>query len=172
MSEIFSHNIRKIEEGDRKWIRDLLVKEWKSPLIVTKGIIHHADSLPGFIAEMNGNRQGLLIYRIEVNQCEIVTLNSVIGRRGIGSALIDTVKKEALTSGCKRLWFITTNDNVDAIRFYQKKGFRLVAVHENAVEESRKLKPEIPITGINGIPIRDEIEMELIIEGKSKGLFM
>jgi hypothetical protein len=59
------------------------------------------------------------------------------------------------------LWVITTNDNVDALRFYQKKGFKLVAVHRNAIEQSRKLKPEIPSVGKNGIPLRDENELEM-----------
>ncbi len=54
-------------------------------------------------------------------------------------------------------------DNMNALRFYQKRRFRLIAVFPNALEESRKLKPEIPLTGIDGIPLRDEIELELIL---------
>jgi GNAT superfamily N-acetyltransferase len=160
---MIAHCIRKIEDGDREWIRDLLIKEWKSPLIVTRGVIHQADSLPGFIAEIGENRQGLLTYNIKLNQCEIVTLNSLLEKQGIGSGLIDAVKKEVSTVRCKRLWLITTNDNVDTIRFYEKKGFKVTAVHKNAVNESRRLKPEIPLTGINEVPICDEIEMELML---------
>jgi ribosomal protein S18 acetylase RimI-like enzyme len=74
------------------------------------------------------------------------------------------VKKSATLKGCRRLWLITTNDNTDALRFYQKHGFMLVAVHRNAIEESRKLKPEIPLIGNNNIPIRDEIELEMMLE--------
>ena len=47
------------------------------------------------------------------------------------------------------------------------RGFRTVAVHSDAVSESRKLKPEIPEIGIDGIPIRDEIEMELRLDSPS-----
>jgi len=60
---------------------------------------------------------------------------------------------------------MTTNDNTAALRFYQKWGFLLVAVHRNAVEQARKLKPEIPLTGIDGIPLRDEIELEVLLKG-------
>jgi GNAT superfamily N-acetyltransferase len=75
--------------------------------------------------------------------------------------LIDAVRQEAQRAGCKRLWLITTNDNLTALRFYQRRGFVLVAVHRNAVELSRKLKPQIPLIGEHGIPIRDEIELEM-----------
>ena len=64
-------------------------------------------------------------------------------------------------AGCTRLWVITTNDNVNALRFYQRRGFCLVTVHRGAVDRSRAtLKPEIPAAGAYGIPLRDEIELE------------
>jgi RimJ/RimL family protein N-acetyltransferase len=73
------------------------------------------------------------------------------------------VSNIALKAGCRRIWLITTNDNTAALRFYQKKGFSLVAVHRNAIERSRQLKPEIPETGNDGIPLRDEIELEIVL---------
>ena len=91
------------------------------------------------------------------------TLQLIEGR-GIGSALIEIVRNMAVKEGCRRLWLITTNDNTAALRFYQKRGFHLVALHRNAVEQSRRLKPEIPETGNGGVPLRDEIELEIILE--------
>lgn len=82
---------------------------------------------------------------------------------GIGSALLDAVKDIAVSDQCKRLWLITTNDNTAALRFYQKRGFSLVAVHRDALEQLRRLKPEIPLFGIDGIPLRDEIKLELLL---------
>jgi len=93
------YHIRKTQEKDRVWIRDLLQKEWGSSLVVSKGVLYHADSLPGFLAEINGNRQGLLTYHISGNEYEIVTLNSHAERQGIGSALIDAVRCEASNVG-------------------------------------------------------------------------
>ena len=104
---------------------------------------------------------GLITYHIAGDQCEIVTLDSLVEGIGIGTALIEAVKQTVLAIGCKRLWLITTNDNLHALGFYQKRGFRLVAVHRNALEQSRKLKPEIPMMGLGGIPIWDEIEIEM-----------
>jgi len=90
-------------------------------------------------------------------------MNSLVEGKGIGSALVDAVKSIAVASKCKRLWLITTNDNTKALRFWQKRGFRLAAIYPGAVEKSRKLKPEIPLIGDDGIPIRDEIELEMIL---------
>jgi acetolactate synthase regulatory subunit len=51
---------------------------------------------------------------------------------------------------------------VDALRFYQRRGFRLAALHAGAVDDSRaRLKPEIPVTGDHGIALRDELELEV-----------
>lgn len=55
----------------------------------------------------------------------------------------------------------SSNDNLNALRFYQKYGFTLVALYPNALAQSRKLKPQIPLIGNDGIPLRDEIELEL-----------
>ena len=155
--------IRPVNEGDHDWMTSLLKEFWASNIVVTRGRIHNTIELPGFLAVQEDKPVGLVTYRIEDNECEIITLNSLIEGIGIGSALIDTVKDTAVTANCKRLWLITTNDNVNALLFYQERGFSLVAVYPNAIEHSRRLKPEIPLVGNNGIPIRDEIELELIL---------
>ncbi|HEY47531.1 MAG TPA: GNAT family N-acetyltransferase [Anaerolineae bacterium] len=149
---------------DQVWVKDLLRERWGSPRIVTRGRVHKVDQLSGFIAEDQETPIGLLTYRIDGDACEIVSLDSLQESGGVGSALVAAVIETSTKHGCKRLWLITTNDNITALRFYQKLGFRLVAVHRNAVDASRELKPEIPLIGMDGIPIRDEIELELRID--------
>jgi len=105
----------------------------------------------------------LVTFQITGDACEIVTLDSLIEDRGIGTGLIEAVSTAASAVGCRRLWLITTNDNLHALGFYQKRGFRLAAVHPGAVDAARKLKPEIPLIGNDGIPIRDEIELEIVL---------
>ena len=118
-------------------------------------------ALPGFVAVGEGGPVGLLTYSIQGERCEIVTLNSFIEGRGVGTRLVESAKGVASESGCTKLWLITTNDNLEALRFYQKRGFVLVAVHRNALDLSRRLKPEIPALGRHAIPLRDEIELEI-----------
>src|SRR5690606_439385 len=148
--------IREKTPEDKGWIVPYMRENWGSEKIVTRNTIHDATEVPGFIAEQNGKPAGIVLYHIKNKDCEIVLLASFVEKRGIGSALIDSVKRAAWLQGCRRLWLITTNDNTPALRFYQRRGFSLVAVYRNAVEESRrKLKPEIPLTGVDGIRIRD-----------------
>jgi len=155
--------IRPINRKDKKWVTALLKEQWAGPVIITRGKVHQANELPGFIAEYEGERAGLITYEITGEECEIVTMNSLAEGKGVGSALIDAVRDVAVKARCKRLWLITSNDNTRALRFYQKYGFSLVAVYRGAIDELRKLKPEIPLTGNDGIPIRDEIELEMTL---------
>jgi len=158
-----SFQIRPLNKEDKAWVARLIKEWWAGPKIITRGKVHYADKLPGFIAVQDGKTAGLITYDIVGDQCEIVSMNSLVEGKGIGSTLIDAVKNVAQKARCKRLWLITTNDNTAALRFYQKRGFLLVAIHRNALEQSRRLKPEIPLIGNDGIPLRDEIELEMIL---------
>jgi GNAT superfamily N-acetyltransferase len=127
-------------------------------------VIHQAVQLPGFVAFINNMPAGLVTYHIVSQEFELVTLDSLAEGRGVGSALIQAVIDVARQQSCKRVWLITTNDNLPAMRFYQKRGFRIKAVYPNALELSRRLKPQIPLTGLDGIPLRDEIELEYLLD--------
>ncbi|OGG30015.1 GNAT family N-acetyltransferase [Candidatus Gottesmanbacteria bacterium RIFCSPLOWO2_01_FULL_49_10] len=157
------YNIQTLDETYRSWAHDLINRKWGPPGIVTRGTLHDTTKLSGFVAIENNEPIGLITYYIEKNECEIVSLNSLKEKHGIGSALIETVVKAAKTRFCRRVWVIMTNDNVHALHFYQKRGFYLRAVYPNALEASRKIKPTIPLTGIDGIPLCDEIELEILL---------
>ena len=73
--------------------------------------------------------------------------------------LIQAIRAEAKRRGCHEIMLTTTNDNIGALRFYQRRGFRLAALRPGAVDRSRLRKPEIPRTGDFGIPLRDEIDL-------------
>jgi len=161
--EVSQIQVRPIGAADADWIRRLLVDRWHSVRVVSRGKLHHADRLPGFIALVEHDRLGLVTYRLDSTECEIVTFDSLREGIGIGTALIEAVRSVAISNKCRRVWVVTTNDNLHGLSFYQRRGFSLVAVHLNALELSRKLKPEIPLVGSNGIPIRDELELEMVL---------
>ncbi|MBL4698272.1 MAG: GNAT family N-acetyltransferase [Phycisphaerales bacterium] len=160
---IHSFDIRDLMPEDKSWVSRVLVQYWGSTTQVTRGQKFQADELPGLAAIRDGAEVGLLTYNIEGDGCEIITHNSMAGHGGIGSCLLDAVRNKARELGCKRLWLITTNDNTPALRFYQRRGFDLVALHRGAVTEARKIKPEIPNVGFDGIPIRHEFELEYML---------
>lgn len=151
--------IRHLDETDLDWLKCNSKRLFNGEIIVSRGIIHQVFESPGFIAVLNGERVGVSIYHVSDNRCELVSIEALRQWQGIGSALIKTLVDFALEQNIKELWLITTNDNVDALRFYQKRGFKLRAVYPGALNESRKLKPEIAKIGNYGIPMTDEIEL-------------
>ena len=157
--------VRPVEPADRFWILALLRGHWNGEEVVSRGRVLRPADLPGFVALVAGEPQGLATYEIRAAGCELVTLNSLAPRLGLGRRLVDAVREAAAAAGCRRLWLVTTNDNTEALAFYQRIGFRLAALHRDALAESRALKPAIPLTGHLGIPIRDELELELGIKG-------
>lgn len=158
--------IIELAEEYRYWAECLLIEYWGSARIVTRGKMHQADALPGLVAVIGKEPVGLLTYAVRNSECEIVSLNSLVEGRGVGRALVSEVCSIARLNGCSRIWLITTNDNTHALRFYQRLGMVIVALYPNALAESRKLKPEIPEVGMDGIPLRDEIELELCLDGR------
>ena len=154
--------VRPFREGDREWVRETLRELW-GETVVSRGAVHDPTALPGFVAEEGGERVGLLTYRVDGADCEVVTIDAFPEGAGAGTALLDAAARAARDAGCGRVWLITTNDNLRALRFYQRRGFRLVAVHPDALERSRELKPSIPEIGLDGIPLRDELELELTL---------
>jgi ribosomal protein S18 acetylase RimI-like enzyme len=154
--------IREIMNTDRSWLPEFLINQWGDDFVIVHGTSYYPAELPGFLAETDQREIiGLLTYQIKDRECEIVTLDSLKSGIGIGSSLIEKVFQKARENNCTRLWLITTNDNLNALGFYQKRGFVLARLYPEEVTRSRLIKPGIPLLGENNIPIRDEIELEL-----------
>ena len=157
-------SIQPIVDVDKVWVDQFMIEHWGATSVVSRGVVHEGSSLAGFFAVHGGKRVGLVTYHIVENECDIVSLDSTRPSLGIGTALIQAVIEVARREHCTRVWLITTNDNLHALRFYQRRGFVLAALHRNAIEASRRIKAEIPLIGNDGIPIRDEIELELLTD--------
>jgi ribosomal protein S18 acetylase RimI-like enzyme len=154
--------VRPIEPDDRDDLAEHLRADWGSTHVATRGRLVDVAALPGFVAEELGEWLGYAAYELRDGELEVSVISSTGARRGAGSALLAACVRAAADAGATRLWLITTNDNTAALRFYQRRGFTLVALRPGAVDEARKtLKPEIGLLGVDDIPIRDEIELEL-----------
>lgn len=162
---MYTFAIRETEPEDREWIKRWLTFQWGAEYVIVHDEKFFPADLPGFLAYDHTTQEpiGLITYRLGEGHCEIITLDSLREGIGIGNALIETVKDRARHQQCHRLWLVTTNDNLSSLRFYQKRGFRIVNVNIGAVERARQQKPEIPEIGDQGIQIRDEIELEIVL---------
>jgi GNAT superfamily N-acetyltransferase len=152
--------VHDLETHDQPWMHDFLLTYNHSLRVVSRGTLYYVPQLPGLIATYNQIPSALLTYHVADRAFEVVTLHAAVQRQGLGARLLAAGRDRARALGCYRLWLITTNDNEPAIRFYERQGLTLVAIHHNALHESRKLKPEIPYVGLGGKPLRDEIEFE------------
>ena len=156
-------NILPLTDTNRIAVDRFIKEEWGGPMIVTLGNLYDSSVLPGFIALENEQAVGAILYRMDGSECEIVVLYSLLENHGIGSALIHKVIDTAKAHDCRRVWLVTSNDNTHAIRFYQKFGFALKTVHIGSFEAVRRLKPWVPMNGIDGIPLAHEFEFEYFV---------
>lgn len=133
-----------------------------------RGGVWKPAELPGFAAFDGAACVGLVTYELDGQACELVTIDALREGAGIGTQLLRAVVGAARASGCSRVQLLTTNNNLRALAFYQKRGFRLVGLVVGAIDEQRKLKPAIPALDGAGLPIRDELHLELQLDGPAR----
>jgi len=158
-------NLRRLTAADLPQLRRFLIEHWGGEAIIAHGHMYYPEQLDGFVVEDENEWVGLVTFFIKDDECEVTSLDSLREGKGIGTQLIDKAVEEARARNCARLFLITTNDNLHALGFYQKRGFEIATVYRGAVNESRKRKPGIPLVGMHGIPLRDEIELEMMLKG-------
>jgi ribosomal protein S18 acetylase RimI-like enzyme len=147
-------------DEDRGWADVYLEDSFGGALQTRRGELIDVLALPGFVAERSGRPVGLLTYRRDGNEFELAFMAAFERHLGVGTALLEALV--AAAAGCARIWVVTTNDNLEALRFYQRRGFRLVDLRVGALDDARRLlKPRIGAVGEFGIPLRDELELVL-----------
>lgn len=156
------HRIEPYGPADRDTAVRWLTAAFGEPRVVSRGRAHDAADLDGFVAWVGDERRGLATHRDHDDERELVALVCDPERHGTGRALVEAVLADAWAAARRRVWLVTTNDNVDALAFYQRLGADLVGLHRHAVDEARALKPSIPPTGAHGIVLRHELELAWI----------
>jgi len=122
------------------------------------------DVLAPGLGLVAGAGLGLLTYRADGEALELTAVAVEPRGTGTGTALLDALVAEARRLGVGRIWVVTTNDNLEAIAFYQRRGFRLTALRAGAVDDARRtIKPAIPVVGQHGIEMHDELELALVV---------
>jgi GNAT superfamily N-acetyltransferase len=155
--------LRPLEDAERPWLEQLLDERWGGAAVLLRGELHDLRGASAVVAVRDGELVGVFTYVVRGDECEITSIDSLAERQGIGTALLQEAGRIARLHGCRRLHLTTTNDNLDALRFYQKRGFVLSGLRRDAITAGRRLKPSISWIGEHGIPIRDELELERIL---------
>ncbi|MBO6555113.1 MAG: GNAT family N-acetyltransferase [Pseudomonadales bacterium] len=156
--------IRPTTSDDGDYVASIALEYFGSTQVVSRERMHQIETLSGFIAESGNERVGLIQFDVHNHELEVVTLVSRLQAAGVGRRLLEQTVDHARQQGnLSRCWLITTNNNHNAINFYRHVGWRLKATHYGAVNEARKLKPEIPLQDDRGIPIKDELEFEHLL---------
>jgi ribosomal protein S18 acetylase RimI-like enzyme len=149
-------SVRSPADGELDWVHARLNETWHGTKMSLHSEMIDMTALPVLVA---GRARGFLIYRVRGLAAEIVAMEACETRRGVGTALLVALEGVLERIGVREVWVTTTNDNLDALRFYQRRGFRLEAVRRDAVRDARLLKPAIPHRGAYGIPICDEVDL-------------
>jgi ribosomal protein S18 acetylase RimI-like enzyme len=155
--------VRPLDASDQEWVKSFLEQHAHSLIVVSRENVYDASQLAGFAAMRGETPIGLLTYHLQDEQCEVVTLHCAIEGVGAGSALMKAAQEWAKAAGAKRLWLLTTNDNLHALKFYQKRGLLLRALYPNGMDKVRKVKPDVPLIGMDGIPLRDMLELDITL---------
>jgi N-acetylglutamate synthase-like GNAT family acetyltransferase len=159
--------VRRATAEDREAVDAIHDVTWGGPLVVGHGVSYDLRLLPTLVAvDATGTVLGALAYHIGGDVLEVVSVAAAgAGGEGAGGALLAAAADEARAQGLRRLWLITTNDNLPALRFYQRRGMRITGVSPGAVDEARRSKPSIPVVGADGIELHDELTLQLRLDG-------
>lgn len=156
--------VRSTTKDDAAWVKEIMDSKWGGePLVIRNGKKYYPSMMDGLIAESKDGKEGFLFYEIQQTTCEIIVFEVFNKYKGTGTLLLNQLKQLAKDKHCDRILLMTTNDNIDSLRFYQRRGFTICAIRLNAVATSRKLKPTISYEGDYGIPLRDEIDLECFL---------
>ena len=151
--------IKAITNEHREAVSQFFQHHWGSAQMIVSSGTYNCDELDGFLFEEDGALVGLVTYVIRDHEIEVISLDSVKEGQGVGTQLMEAIELEAKKLGIKQIALITTNDNLQALKFYQKRGYRIINVIVDAVTKARKRKPSIPLLGNEGIPLYDELQL-------------
>lgn len=152
--------IIRINHRNRKQVIAFFEQHWGSTKMVVSTGTYDCAHLDGWVYVDNQQIVGLITYTVKGSTLEIVSLDSVREGAGIGSALVAHVETFAKQQQLQTIQLVTTNDNLQALKFYQKRGYRVTAVIVDAVNEARNIKLAIPLKGYDDIPLHDEFMLE------------
>ena len=155
--------VREAAEADARATLELFHRDFRRTQVLAFGEMMDLAVLPAVVAEMKGEIAGALAYRLLPDVLQIVALatDPMWQRSGVGGYLVAEVELMARRRGLGRVIFCTTNDNLPALYFYQRRDYRITELVAGALLPH--IKPAFAC-GFAGIPVRDEIRLEKVLQ--------
>ncbi|HET9903962.1 MAG TPA: GNAT family N-acetyltransferase [Xanthobacteraceae bacterium] len=145
----------------RERLVELLTLRWPDQNMFLCGRFVGPEDVEGIGAFAGERLHGVATWMIMGRVMHVIAVNAFTELRGVGARLVEAMIVEAREQGLALLRATVSNDNVVGLRFYQKRGFRVTGLNRGIFDVMRHVKPSIPRTGLDGIPMRDEFELEL-----------
>ncbi len=142
-----------------------IAERWGGETMAVHGRLYNIAGLDALVSTTEDGLVGVLTYVVEDDVLEVVSCDADPAGCGVGRALAGAAVDLARRGSLRRVWATTTNDNLAALGFWQAVGFHLAALRPGAVKDARRLKSTISERGHRGLPIRDEIDLEMILAG-------
>ena len=154
------------EPVDQEYIRQYWEGTWGIPVVSTRRSYEPEDVQGLVYRDEWGEPQGLITWHIDGDSAELVSVDAYQQGRHIGGRLLIAAETELHKRGVRHLMIVTTNDNLRAIGFYVRHGYRITKLDLDGVERVRELKPDVPRTGHDGLPLRDMLELSKELEAR------
>ena len=150
---------REATPGDQRSVLELFRRDFGRTSIATFGEVVPLESTAAIVADMQGEISGALAWRPRENALQIVALatDPMWQRSGVGGYLVAEAEVVARRNGADRIVLATTNDNLPALYFYQRRGYRITEVVRDAWRDHAEL---VIAAGFGDIPVLDELRLE------------
>jgi ribosomal protein S18 acetylase RimI-like enzyme len=138
---------------------ELFRRDFGRTSIASFGEVIPLSETSTIVAEMQGDVSGALAWRPRENALQIVALATepMWQRSGVGGHLVAEAEVVARRTGATRVVLATTNDNLPALYFYQRRGYRITDVVRDAWRDHAELTIGV---GFASIPVLDELRLE------------
>ena len=152
------------EVQDKSAFLTLMMRHWGSHRMMIGLRVYDCAELPLLgLFSAKGEPLAVASWAMDGEIAVLCALHALSPGQGAAIELLDAVKAAAKAKGATRLRAMLTNDNLPAMGFYQKQGFRFSGLYVEAIDHYRSVIPTIIRTGHQDIPVRDALELEIAL---------
>ena len=150
--------VREASPADRAKALELFRDVFRPAQLVSFGEAISLDDAAAFVAETDQGIAGALAWRPFDGALHILALatDPMHQRAGVGGHLVAEAELLARRQNWPRVIVTITNDNLPALYFYQRRGYRVSAILRNSIAAQTH---DQKARGFAGIPILDEIQL-------------